>query len=107
MTGFLAKVSNTSLNIIIIVLLATSAGNAIQLDYTGSERIYMNEWELQFVLRSMGEDNFSVRLPFPNYTYIGRWDTYSTHEVSAIAVGMCGRTSFTITTKATRIREFG
>ena len=38
----------------------------------------------------MGEETFSVRLPFPDYTYKGKWATYSTYEVSVTAAGECG-----------------
>lgn len=90
MIKYLANKSVADLVATLIVIFASSVGNTTQLDYKGSERISRQEWQMQFVLRSMGEDNYSVRLPFPDYTYIGRWDSYLTHEVSVSAVGLCG-----------------
>ncbi len=77
---------------ILIAALALSIGPArtTQLDYKGSESITNQEWKLEFNLLSMGEDSFSVRLPFPNYTYVGKWATYSTQEVLVSAAGECG-----------------
>ena len=81
--------------VIVLALLLAPAlplgrGEAVQFDYRGSENIGSQEWSLEFTLRSMGEDNFSVRLPFPDYTYVGKWASYGTHEVSVSAVGECG-----------------
>ncbi len=77
---------------ILIAVLAFSIdpGGTTQLDYKGAKNITAQEWRLEFTLRSMGEDDFSVRLPFPNYSYVGKWASYSTNEVSVYAVGECG-----------------
>jgi hypothetical protein len=77
---------------ILIAALALSIGpgGTTELDYTGAENIIDQEWKLEFTLLSMGEETFSVRLPFPDYTYKGKWATYSTHKDSVYAVGECG-----------------
>jgi len=63
---------------------------ATQLDYKDSERIASQVWSIEFTMQSMGEESFSVRLPFPDYTYVGKWATYSTNSISVGAVGECG-----------------
>ncbi len=70
--------------------LSIGPGGTTQLDYKGAESITDQVWNLEFTLRSMGEQNFSVRPPFPNYTYVGKWATYSTQEVLVSAAGECG-----------------
>lgn len=76
--------------LIAALVLSIELAEATQLDYKDSENISSQVWSIEFTLRSMGEESFSVRLPFPDYTYAGRWATYSTYEVSAGAIGVCG-----------------
>ena len=76
--------------LIAALVLLIGPAEATQFDFKGSETIARQVWSLEFTIQSMGEDDFSVRLPFPDYTYVGRWATYSTYEVTAGAVGECG-----------------
>ena len=76
--------------LIVLLVLWYQPGGTTQLDYKGSEQITSQVWSIEFTIPSMGEESFSVRLPFPNYTYAGRWATYSTSEVTAGATGECG-----------------
>jgi len=76
--------------LVLIIYLSPIDTAGIQLDYRGSENITSQTWQIELTIPSMGEDRFSMRLPFPNYSYIGRWASYTTHEISAGAIGLCG-----------------
>lgn len=83
-------VGEITLLLVSIIYLSPIETAGIQLDYLGSENITSQTWRIEFTIPAMGEDRFNVRLPFPNYSYIGRWASYTTHEVSAGAIGLCG-----------------
>jgi hypothetical protein len=57
---------------------------AKQIDYTGDDRIIGQTWRLEFTVPPMSEDSFCVRLPYPDYTMVGRWATYSTDSLDIV-----------------------
>jgi len=55
---------------------------ATQMDCTGTDRISSQIWELDLTIIPFSEDSFCVRLPYPDYTWAGRWDRYATDFIS-------------------------
>jgi len=74
----------------LILFSAAAPSSADQLDYRGSERIENQVWKLEFTICSDGQEDFSIRLPYPDYTYNGEWADYSTKAIDISAVGDCG-----------------
>lgn len=54
---------------------------ATQKDYTGHDEILNQVWELELTINPMGSDSFCVRFPYPDYTWVGRWDRYQTEDI--------------------------
>lgn len=55
--------------------------SATQRDYTGTDEISNQVWTIDLTIDPMGNDSFSVRFPYPDYTWNGRWDRYSTKNI--------------------------
>ena len=75
---------------LLLFLFVGGSVDATQLDYTGEERITSQQWSIEFTIPASSEDYTFIRLPYPDYTYAGRWATYSTESVSVAAIGECG-----------------
>jgi len=76
---------------ILLAVVLPANGICIQIDFTGSDRIDGQSWQIEFtILNINSEDSFYVRLPYPNYTMNGRWSVYSTQKINVDVVGECG-----------------
>jgi len=64
-----------------IIIHGSAPCSATQKDYTGNDEILNQVWEIDLTIDPMGNDSFSVRFPYPNYTWNGRWDRYSTKDI--------------------------
>ena len=89
MTRYLRREAGTLLTVLIVLFINGPALTS-QFDYEDSERIDYQEWTMEFTICSEGLDDFSIRLPFPNYTYKGEWAEYTTDQITVHAVGECG-----------------
>lgn len=69
---------------------------ATQLDYTGDESITNQQWSVEFTLPAALEGETYIRLPYPDYTYRGRWATYATNSVNVAVVGDCGPITYEV-----------
>jgi hypothetical protein len=61
-----------------------------QEDYRGNVQISGQVWKMEFMVCSDNQETFSIRLPYPNYTYNGEWADYSTKAINIVAEGECG-----------------
>lgn len=67
---------------LLVCLVGLSAvARATQLDYTGDDRIISQTWRLAFTVPPGWEDTFCVRMPYPDYSMVGRWATYTTDSL--------------------------
>jgi len=62
----------------------TFNAKAVQLDYTGSDKITNQVFIYNFTINPAFEDSFYVRLPYPDpsYAYKGRWATYQSENIT-------------------------
>ena len=76
---------------ILLAVVLPANGICIQIDFTGSDRIDGQSWQIEFtILNINSEESFYVRLPYPNYTMNGRWSVYSTQKINVNVVGERG-----------------
>jgi hypothetical protein len=67
---------------LLIIALGHTPGLATQKDYTGNDKVSNQVWKVDLTIDPMGNDSFSIRFPYPNYTWAGRWDTYETKGIN-------------------------